>query len=163
MKTIIAKYKTAIELLRLVLLQNDEKDELQLSIEKFLIDNGEIPSNETKILKLTKKDFKELINVQKYGRGRDENNVYAIFSNWQSSESGKPYWGGYKYCIFARACNATKEELFNILYEIVTGKREDTPWYTNIVMAQTNEQRFKIPLSSGGLNCMIKYDKTVTK
>ena len=58
--------------------------------------------------------------------------------------------------------NATKEELFNMLYEIVTGKREDTPWYIQIVTAQTDEQRFKIPLSSGGLNKMIKYEKPAT-
>jgi hypothetical protein len=37
------KVKKAIELLKSVLLQGDEKDELQLSIEEFLIEAGELP------------------------------------------------------------------------------------------------------------------------
>jgi lipopolysaccharide biosynthesis regulator YciM len=39
------EYKKAIELLKSVLLQNDEKDELQLEIEKFLINRGELPKS----------------------------------------------------------------------------------------------------------------------
>jgi hypothetical protein len=112
---------------------------------------------------MTKKDFKTKVNVQKYGRGRDENNVYAIFFDWKSGDKDGKYFGGFKFCIFARACNATKVELFNMLYDFVTGKIEDTPWYVQLIIAMTDEQRFKIPLSSGGLNTMRKVEPLIQK
>jgi len=106
---------------------------------------------------MTKKDFKTRVNVQKYGRGRDENNVFAIFFDWKSGDKDGKYFGGFKYCIYARCVNATKEELFNILYDLITDKIKDTPWWTNVHYAETDEQRFKIPLSSSGLYNMKAY------
>jgi hypothetical protein len=111
---------------------------------------------------MTKKDFKERIDVHHYGRGRSESNVRAIFYDWKSGDKDGKYFGGFKFCIYARYANAKQEDLFNMLYDIVTGKREDTPWYIQIVIAQTDKQRFKVPLDSGGLRSLIKYEKPVT-
>jgi len=105
---------------------------------------------------MTKKDFKEMVSVHHYGRGRRPENLIAIFFDWQSGDKDGKYFGGFKYCIFARVLNAKQKELFDMLYDIVQGRLEDTPWYIQLVVAQTDEQRFKVPLSSGGLNSMIK-------
>jgi len=110
---------------------------------------------------MTKKDFKDRISIHKYGQGRNENNIYAIFFDWKSGDKDGKYFGGFKYCVFARALNSTKDELINVLYDIVTGKIEDTDWWIQLVIAQTDEQRFKVPLSSSGLNTMRGFYKGV--
>ena len=51
---------------------------------------------------MTKKEFKELVSVHKYGRGRNPNNLTAIFFDWKTNDEGN----GFKYCVFARNCNA---------------------------------------------------------
>jgi hypothetical protein len=104
---------------------------------------------------MTKKDFKERVSVHNYGRSRDSR-LIAIFFDWKTGDINGKYFGGFKYCVFARGCNAKQNELFNMLYDIVTERIEDTPWYIQLIVAQTDEQRFKVPLSSSGLNCMIK-------
>jgi hypothetical protein len=101
---------------------------------------------------MTKKEFKELTSYHKYtGRPR-ENNVNALFFDWKETEEGR----GYKYCVYARACNATKAELENALFDIVTNQVDDTPWYIQLVAAPTDRQRFKVPIMGSGLNCLIK-------
>ena len=101
---------------------------------------------------MTKKEFKELTSYHKYtGRPR-ENNVNALFFDWKETEEGR----GYKYCVYARACNATKAELENALFDIVTNQVDDTPWYIQLVAAPTDRQRFKVPLMGSGLNYLIK-------
>ena len=111
---------------------------------------------------MTKKEFKEMISVHKYGRGRDENNITAIFFDWKSGDKDGKYFGGYKYCVFARAINTKRDDLINILYNIVRGINDDgtIPYYIQLIMALDDMQRFKVPLNSGGLNRMIKYSVT---
>jgi hypothetical protein len=100
---------------------------------------------------MTKKDFKELASIHKYGHGRNENNLTAIFYDWKSDDKGN----GFKYCVFARQANATTEELLNVLYNFVTGKTDDIKeWWIQLIYAETDDRRFKVPLSSSGLNTM---------
>ena len=108
---------------------------------------------------MTKKDFKEMVSVHHYGRGRRPENLIAIFFDWKSGDKDGKYFGGFKYCIYARVCNATQKELFDALYNVVTSEA-DTPWYMNVIFAETDQQRFKVPLSSGGLYSM-KIKETV--
>jgi hypothetical protein len=103
---------------------------------------------------MTKKEFKELASIHKYGRGRNPNNLTAIFFEWRSNDEGN----GFKYCIFARNCNAKTDELMNMLYDFINGRIEDVPWYVQLTVAMSDKQRFKVPLDSGGLNRMIKYE-----
>jgi hypothetical protein len=114
---------------------------------------------------MTKKDFKKLVDVHKYGRGRNENNITAIFFNWKSGDKDNKYYGGFKYCVFARSINAKRDELINVLYEIVTGTNDSgtIPYYIQFIMAMTDEQRFKVPISSGGLNTMRKVEPLIQK
>jgi hypothetical protein len=97
---------------------------------------------------MTKKEFKEYCDFHKYtGAGR-ENDITALFYDWKSNEEGH----GFKYCVYARTQNASRTELLNVLYDFVTGKIEDIQeYYINIFVAQTDKQRFKVPISSSGL------------
>jgi len=103
---------------------------------------------------MTRKEFKEMVSVHKYGRGRRPENLTAIFFDWKSNDEGN----GFKYCVFARNCNAKTDELLKMLQEFVEGRIADVPWYVQIFVAQSDKQRFKVPLDSGGLNRMIKYE-----
>jgi hypothetical protein len=102
---------------------------------------------------MTKKDFKSRISFHDYG-GRRKGSLKAIFFDWKDGEGFR----GYKYCVFARSANATKAELENALYNLIT-KEENTEWYIQTIVAQTDEQRFKVPIMSSGLTKLIKYEK----
>lgn len=104
---------------------------------------------------MTKKEFKEYIDVHHYGRGRKPENTLAIFYDWKTGDN----YNGYKYCIYARVCNATQKELFDLLYAFVLDNETPIPWYVNVVMAESNELRFKVPLGSNGLYFMITDKK----
>lgn len=106
---------------------------------------------------MTKKDFLEYCSYHKYTGRPKENNVNALFFDWQSNDEGR----GYKYCIYARACNATKRDLVNTLYDYVTGKIENTDWWIQLVVAQNDKQRFKVPIMGRGLTKLIDYNKTL--
>ena len=45
-----------------------------------------------------------------------------------------------------------------MLYDFIEGRIPDVPWYMQLIMAMSDKQRFKVPLDSGGLNRMIKYE-----
>ena len=98
---------------------------------------------------MSKKEFRELCDYHKYtGSGR-ENNISAIFFDRNHN--------GNKYCVYARTSVAGKEALINELWDFVTGKIEDTVWYIQLVVAFTDEQRFKIPICGSGLRSLIRY------
>ena len=101
---------------------------------------------------MTKKEFKEQIYYQKMtGAGR-ENDLGAVYFDWQTgSTADNKYFGGYKYCVYARTLNAKKDDLINELYDFITGKIEDTKWWIQLVVAETDLQRFKLPMSGKGL------------
>lgn len=99
---------------------------------------------------MTKKEFKELVSIHNYGKNRD--GITAIFFDWKSSD-------GFKYCVYARKVNATQTELISALYDFIKGKIQDTPWYIQLTVAPSDELRFKVPLMSSGLNCLIDAKK----
>ena len=148
-------YKKAIDLLKQVLLQNDEKDELQLSIEKFLMDIGELKSEvgESKLViyySMTKKEFKARVNDQTYtGWNGHRTKKYAYFFDWKSGVTvDNKYFGGYKYMVVADYKDVKKPELFDYFYWWITGKiKGDLPYYIHYKFAETDEQRFKVPLT----------------
>lgn len=101
---------------------------------------------------MTKKEFKELTSYHKYtGRPR-ENNVNALFFDYKETDEGR----GYKYCVYARATNATKADLEKALYDIVTKQVDDTDWWIQLVAAPTDRQRFRVPLMGSGLSHLIR-------
>ena len=101
---------------------------------------------------MNKKEFVELTSYHRYeGRPR-ENNVNALFFEWKSNDEGV----GFKYCLFARACNATKRELVDTLYNYFRGRITEVDWWLNLVIAPSEQHRFKVPLISSGLNSLIK-------
>lgn len=101
---------------------------------------------------MTKKEFRKLADVHKYTGANRENNITAIFFDWKSGDKDGKRFGGFKYCVYARACNTKTEELLTALYNFVTGKTDDiNEWWINLVFAIGDEQRFKAPLDSGGL------------
>jgi hypothetical protein len=114
---------------------------------------------------MTKKEFLELTHYSKYtGAGRTSGDLNALFYDWkQGTTDDNRFFIGYKYCVFARACNATKTELVNLLYDFVTGKIEDTPWFVQLIVALTDTQRFKVPIMGSGLNSMRPYEKELVK
>ena len=78
-----------------------------------------------------------------------------MFFDWKQNENGI----GFKYCVWGRSENVTKAELETVLFDIVTEKIDDTPYYIQLIIAQTDEQRFKVPIMSSGLTKLIKYEK----
>lgn len=108
---------------------------------------------------MTKKEFKERIHYQKMtGAGR-ENDLGAVYFDWKTgSTPDNKYFGGYKYCVYARTICAKKDELINVLYSIVRGINDSgtIPYYIQFVMALSDEQRFKLPLGGNGLRNLIK-------
>lgn len=155
------KYKEAIELLKDVLLQNDEKDELQLKIESFLIANGELKGKQPEIISMTKKEFKSLIDIHKYTGGGRENDITAVYFDWKTGGIADKWRGGYKYCVYARTSMATRDELINALYDVVTGKKEDVEeYYINLAAAPTDDFRFKVPLTASGLGGLLTQTKS---
>jgi hypothetical protein len=55
-----------------------------------------------------------------------------------------------------KALNSNKKELTDAMYNLVFNDQE-TPWYINCAIAQTDEQRFKVPISGSGILKLIKY------
>jgi len=102
---------------------------------------------------MTKKDFKEIASVHHYGK-RTRGGLLAIFFDWKTTKNSN----GFKYCIFARMENATQKDLLDMLKDFIEGRIEDVPWYIQLIIAPTEEQRFKVPLSSGGLNSLVKHE-----
>ena len=101
---------------------------------------------------MIRKEFIEKSDFHKYTGRTKENSTNALFFDWKSNDEGN----GYKYCVFARATCATKADLVKTLHDFVEGKIDDTDWWIQLVVAPTDKQRFKVPISGGGLNCMIK-------
>lgn len=103
---------------------------------------------------MTKKELKQQIDVHVYGRHRDSK-LIAVFFDWKTDTEN--HVNGYKYCVYARACNATQAELFNFLYEFLKDNDCTIPYYVQTIVAPTDQQRFKVPIASGGLYNLVKH------
>jgi len=90
---------------------------------------------------MTKKQFKETCDLTHvYGRGQNRHN--AIYFDWQVTDKGR----GFKYGVAASIQNSTKAELFNAMYDWVI-KGISLPWWIRYKFAETDEKRFKVPIS----------------
>ena len=106
---------------------------------------------------MTKKDFRELTDYHQYRGGGRENGVNAMFYGYREIEIDGFKYRGFSHCVYARAINATKKQLEDLLYRIVTGKTDYVPWHIQLVQTQNDKQRFRVPISAGGLRSLIKY------
>jgi len=88
---------------------------------------------------MTKKEFKEMCSFHVYGHGRNKRN--AIYFGWKSGENFR----GYKYMVKASIENASKAELFNILYDWVVNEVQPS-WYVIYKIAAEDKNRFKVSL-----------------
>jgi hypothetical protein len=99
---------------------------------------------------MTKKEFKKLVSIHKYtGAGR-QYDITAVFFDWMSGR-------GFKYCVNTYTRNIKQLELVNLLYDVVTKKitdPEDLPYFVQLDIAETDELRFKVPISGSGLNSL---------
>ena len=102
---------------------------------------------------MTKKEFKERLSYHRYTGRPKVVNINAIFFDWKEGEDFR----GYKYCIYSRAINATKAQLEAMLYDFIHGKIEDVEWNIQLVVADTDQERFKVPIMGSGLRSLIKY------
>lgn len=145
-KTITDRHIEAINFLKSVLFQNDEKDELQLEIQKWLIRNGHLrnPASNRKPVDRTmtsKKSFKELCDFRHvYGKGKDKTNT--IYFGWKQTDEGI----GFKYAVAMHIENGTKAELFEHFYQWVCNSVA-LPYYVRYKCAVNDKDRFKVQLS----------------
>lgn len=87
---------------------------------------------------MTKKEFKLRVFSNVYtGRGTKYN---AMFYDWKERN-------GYKYLVYANSKDITKKELFNLFYNWIFSEDYVLPYYINYRYAESDEKRFKIPLS----------------
>lgn len=99
---------------------------------------------------ISKKEFKTKCYFNEYGRGK--NKVNAIWFDWltkariENPRYEKDYFAGYKFMVSADVRDCKKDELFTVMYNWVL-KQENVPWYVNYKYAETDNQRFKVPLS----------------
>jgi len=95
---------------------------------------------------MTKKEFKEKCRFELYTNGRKSSRVNAIYYDWKSEPQGETYIVGFKYMVYANVENCSKADLFKAFHNWVI-KEEHLPWYINYKYAETDSQRFKVPLS----------------
>jgi len=91
---------------------------------------------------MTKKEFKERCSFHEYGRGKNKRN--AIYYDWKSDYDNGAI--GFRYMVKTGVQNALKSELFNELYDWVTGKTEQPSWWVDYRYAETEKQRFKVSI-----------------
>jgi hypothetical protein len=93
---------------------------------------------------MTKKEFKENCRFELYtGGGR---RINAIHYDWKSGTEDEIFYIGYKYRVYSDVKNCSKADLFKAFYNwVIMGK--NLPSFIKYKYAETNQQRFKIPLS----------------
>lgn len=91
---------------------------------------------------MTKKSFIEDVDYHKYGKKT------VLFYDWKNGDSTKgEHFRGFKYMVWVHKENATKKELMDIFYQWVNGLIDQVPYYVGYKFANTDDQRFKIPIS----------------
>lgn len=86
---------------------------------------------------MTKKEFKLRVFSNVYTGGG--NKVNAMFFDRKEN--------GYKYMVYANSKNITKKELFNLFHNWIFSEDYVLPYYINYRYAESDEKRFKVPLS----------------
>ena len=94
---------------------------------------------------ISKKEFIQRCSFHEYGRGRNKRN--AIYYDYrQGTDENGNLFSGFRFMVKAVSCDAGKKELTNILYDKVTEKIEQVPWYVNYRYAKEDKDRFKVSL-----------------
>ena len=92
---------------------------------------------------ITKKDFKEQCDFHVYtGWNGKRTRINAIYIEHRSTLQGT----GFKYAVASDVENCTKAELLNIAYDYVVNQKP-VPYYVFSKYAETDTNRFKVPLS----------------
>ena len=97
--------------------------------------------------KLTKKAMKENCNFQLYSGSNNQNNINAIFYDYQYNNEESNYFAGYKYMVKAKVRQISKKVLFDALYLWITTGKQMYTHYIIYKFAENDANRFKIPLS----------------
>ena len=94
---------------------------------------------------ISKKEFVQKCSFHEYGRGKSKRN--AIYYDYQqgTDENGNRF-SGFRFMVKAVSCDATKKELTDILYDWVTEKIDQVPWYVEYRYAKDDKERFKVSL-----------------
>lgn len=95
----------------------------------------------TRVIQMTKKEFKERCGMHRY-TGRGTPAINGLFFDWQG-------YHGYKYAVYASSQDISKKDLINAFYDWVLYNRT-LPWYVTSKYAETDEKRFKVPISLRG-------------
>lgn len=85
---------------------------------------------------MTKKEFKELCDFHVYGSGKKKRN--AIYYNRGVN--------GFTHMVKTSVQNYKKAELFNILYDWVTGVISEPDYYVEYRYAKTEAEQFKVKI-----------------
>ena len=94
--------------------------------------------------KITKKAFKERCDLHRYGKWKVL--YYDWADNYKTAKDNK-YWAGFKYGVKENSRRPLKtKELYDIAYDWIVNGIE-VPYYVNTMYAETDEKRFKVPIS----------------
>jgi len=89
---------------------------------------------------ITKKEFKKLVGVHVYGKGKRRR--VRLFFDWNGdSDVGKI---GYKYMLLG--WGITKDQIVTDAYDILIKNENDSLCWYDIKIAQTDNDRFKVPI-----------------
>ena len=94
------------------------------------------------IIRMTKKEFKNRASIHHYGKS-----YIAIFFDWLSEDYGR----GFKYGVWVVKPSTTQKDLLNLMYDWIYNDVQ-LPWYVHYKIAQNDNERFKVPISSSILN-----------
>lgn len=114
-----------------------ERDNLNPSVIRQKLTELKEALQATQYQGLTKKEFFEFCSVHVYGRGKGK--INAIFFDYTEK--------GYKWSMHCRIENGTLADLKKAFYEWVV-KGSNPEWWFPYRVAQSDEQRFKVPISS---------------
>ena len=94
---------------------------------------------------ITKKEFKERCGFHRFVA--TDRILNAIYFDWKSERTATGFIVGYKYMVKAYTRECSKAELLNQLYLWVNDSNWTPPYFLDIKYAETDEQRFKPPVS----------------
>lgn len=103
----------------------------------------------TNPISISKTEFKKICLDQTYtGWNGRRIRVNAFFFGYKQGTTPEGrYFGGYQFMVSTNVENYKKDELLDIFYQWVTGQISHPNYYVKYKYAETDEQRFKIPLS----------------
>lgn len=89
---------------------------------------------------MTKKEFKELVSIHVYGKGK--NKRVRLFFDWNNDLSKGAI--GYKYMLLGYG--VTKAQIITDAYNILIKELNNNLWWYDMKVAKTDAERFKVPI-----------------